>query len=114
MFTEGEPIKREEEEAAEGIGYDDIGGCGLQMNKIREMIELPLRHPQLFKVLGVKPPKGVLLFGPPGCGKTLIAKAIANETGAFFLIVNGPEIMSKMQGEAENNLRKAFEECEKN
>ena len=80
------------------------------MNKIREMIELPLRHPQLFKVLGVKPPKGVLLFGPPGCGKTLIA----NETGAFFFIVNGPEIMSKMQGEAENNLRKAFEECEKN
>ena len=84
------------------------------MTKIREMIELPLRHPQLFKVLGVKPPKGVLLFGPPGCGKTLIAKAIANETGAFFFIVNGPEIMSKMQGEAENNLRKAFEECEKN
>jgi transitional endoplasmic reticulum ATPase len=114
LFTEGEPIKREEEEAAEGIGYDDIGGCGLQMAKIREMIELPLRHPQLFKVLGVKPPKGVLLFGPPGCGKTLIAKAIANETGAFFFIVNGPEIMSKMQGEAENNLRKAFEECEKN
>ena len=66
------------------------------MTKIREMIELPLRHPQLFKVLGVKPPKGVLLFGPPGCGKTLIAKAIANETGAFFFIVNGPEIMSKM------------------
>lgn len=66
------------------------------MAKIREMIELPLRHPNLFKVLGVKPPKGILLFGPPGCGKTLIAKAIANETGAFFFIVNGPEIMSKM------------------
>jgi transitional endoplasmic reticulum ATPase len=68
----------------------------------------------LFKTLGVKPPKGVLLFGPPGSGKTLIAKAIANETGAFFFLLNGPEIMSKMQGEAESNLRKAFEECEKN
>jgi len=84
------------------------------MANIREIIELPLRHPNLFRVLGVKPPKGILLFGPPGCGKTLIAKAIASETGAFFFIVNGPEIMSKMQGEAENNLRKAFDECEKN
>ena len=85
-----------------------------QLAKIREMIELPLRHPQLFKTLGVKPPKGVLLFGPPGSGKTLIAKAIANETGAFFFLLNGPEIMSKMQGQAEANLRQAFEECEKN
>lgn len=78
------------------------------------MIELPLRHPQLFKTLGVKPPRGVLLFGPPGSGKTLIARAIANETGAFFFLLNGPEIMSKMAGEAEANLRKAFEEAEKN
>jgi len=114
VYTEGEPISRDEDEAADGIGYDDIGGCGPQMAKIREMVELPLRHPQLFKVLGVKPPKGVLLFGPPGSGKTLIAKAIANETGAFFYCLNGPEIMSKMQGQAEENLRKAFEECEKN
>ena len=114
LFDEGEPINREDEEAADGVGYDDIGGCRKQMAKIREMIELPLRHPQLFKTLGVKPPKGVLLFGPPGSGKTLIAKAIANETGAFFFLLNGPEIMSKMQGEAESNLRKAFEECEKN
>jgi len=114
LFDEGEPISREDEEAADGVGYDDIGGCRKQMAKIREMIELPLRHPQLFKTLGVKPPKGVLLFGPPGSGKTLIAKAIANETGAFFFLLNGPEIMSKMQGEAESNLRKAFEECEKN
>jgi len=114
LFDEGEPINREEEEQADGVGYDDIGGCRKQMAKIREMIELPLRHPTLFKTLGVKPPKGVLLFGPPGSGKTLIAKAIANETGAFFFLLNGPEIMSKMQGEAESNLRKAFEECEKN
>lgn len=78
------------------------------------MVELPLRHPQLWKVLGVKPPRGVLLFGPPGTGKTLIAKAVANETGAFFFLINGPEIMSKMAGEAEGNLRKAFEEAEKN
>ena len=74
------------------------------MAAIREMIELPLRHPQLFKTLGVKPPKGVLLFGPPGSGKTLIARAIANETGAFFFLLNGPEIMSKMAGQAEENL----------
>jgi transitional endoplasmic reticulum ATPase len=78
------------------------------------MIELPLRHPALFKTLGVKPPRGVLLYGPPGSGKTLIARAIANETGAFFFLLNGPEIMSKMAGEAEANLRKAFEEAEKN
>lgn len=78
------------------------------------MIELPLKHPALFKTLGISPPKGVLLFGPPGCGKTMIARAIANETGAFFFLINGPEIMSKMAGEAEGNLRKAFEEAEHN
>jgi len=84
------------------------------MAQIREMIELPLRHPALFKTLGVKPPRGVLLYGPPGSGKTLIARAVANETGAFFFLINGPEIMSKMAGESEANLRKAFEEAEKN
>jgi transitional endoplasmic reticulum ATPase len=114
LFDEGEPIKREDEDQLDGVGYDDIGGCRKQMASIREMIELPLRHPQLFKTLGVKPPRGVLLFGPPGSGKTLIARAIANETGAFFFLINGPEIMSKMAGEAEGNLRKAFEEAEKN
>jgi len=114
LFDEGEPIKREEEEQLDGVGYDDIGGCRKQMAQIREMIELPLRHPTLFKTLGVKPPRGVLLYGPPGSGKTLIARAIANETGAFFFLLNGPEIMSKMAGEAEANLRKAFEEAEKN
>ena len=114
LFDEGEAINRDDENDAEEVGYDDIGGCRKQMAKIREMIELPLRHPQLFKTLGVKPPKGVLLYGPPGSGKTLIAKAIANETGAFFFLLNGPEIMSSKPGEAEENLRKAFEECEKN
>lgn len=114
IHCEGEPVKREDEEKADDVGYDDIGGCRRQMAQIREMIELPLRHPTLFKTLGVKPPRGVLLFGPPGSGKTLIAKAVANETGAFFFLINGPEIMSKMAGESEANLRKAFEEAEKN
>ena len=114
IFDEGEPIKREEEEKLDGVGYDDIGGCRKQMALIREMIELPLRHPTLFKTLGVKPPRGVLLYGPPGSGKTLIARAIANETGAFFFLLNGPEIMSKMAGQAEENLRKAFAEADAN
>merc|ERR1719331_3757736 len=96
------------------VGYDDVGGVRKQMAQIRELVELPLRHPTLFKTLGVKPPRGVLLHGPPGTGKTLIARAVANETGAFFFLINGPEIMSKMAGESESNLRKAFEEAEKN
>ncbi len=114
IHCEGEPVKREDEERMDEVGYDDIGGCRRQMAQIREMIELPLRHPTLFKTLGVKPPRGVLLYGPPGSGKTLIARAVANETGAFFFLINGPEIMSKMAGESESNLRKAFEEAEKN
>ena len=88
------------------VGYDDIGGVRKQLAQIRELVELPLRHPQLFKTIGVKPPKGILLYGPPGSGKTLIARAVANETGAFFVVVNGPEIMSKLAGESESNLRK--------
>lgn len=114
LFTEGEPIVREDEDKNNDVGYDDVGGCRKQMALIREMIELPLRHPALFKTLGVKPPRGVLLYGPPGSGKTLIARAVANETGAFFFLINGPEIMSKMAGESESNLRKAFEDAEKN
>ncbi|KAF7021813.1 hypothetical protein CFC21_034704 [Triticum aestivum] len=87
---------------------------GKPLTLIRELVELPLRHPQIFKTISVKPPKGILLYGPPGSGKTLIARAVANETGAFFFLINGPEIMSKMAGESESNLRKAFEEAEKN
>jgi len=114
-FSEGDPVKREDEEAnLADVGYDDIGGCRKQMAQIRELVELPLRHPQLFKSIGIKPPRGLLLFGPPGTGKTLMARAVANETGAFFFLINGPEIMSKMAGESESNLRKAFEEAEKN
>merc|ERR1719265_2859318 len=114
IHCEGEPVKREDEERLDDAGYDDIGGCKKQMGQIREMIELPLRHPALFKTLGVKPPRGVLLYGPPGSGKTLLARAVANETGAFFFLINGPECMSKMAGESEANLRRAFEEAEKN
>ncbi|XP_059640318.1 cell division control protein 48 homolog A-like [Cornus florida] len=114
IFCGGEPIKREDEERLNEIGYDDVGGVRKQMAQIRELVELPLRHPQLFKSIGVKPPKGILLYGPPGSGKTLIARAVANETGAFFFLINGPEIMSKLAGESESNLRKAFVEAEKN
>ncbi|XP_050121065.1 cell division cycle protein 48 homolog [Malus sylvestris] len=114
IFCEGEPVKREDEERLEDVGYDDVGGVRKQMAQIRELVELPLRHPQLFKSIGVKPPKGILLYGPPGTGKTLIARAVANETGAFFVLINGSEIMSKMAGESESNLRKVFEEAEKN
>jgi len=114
IFCEGEPINREDEEKLDEVGYDDVGGVRKQMAQIRELVELPLRHPQLFKTIGVKPPKGILLYGPPGSGKTLIARAVANETGAFFFLINGPEIMSKLAGESESNLRKAFEEAEKN
>ena len=78
---------------------------------LRELVELPLRHPDVFHAVGVPPPKGVLLFGPPGCGKTMLAKALATETGAFFFLVNGPEIMSKVAGESEANLRKVFEQA---
>merc|ERR1711892_38697 len=115
IHHEGEPIRREDiDDQLNEVGYDDIGGARKQMAQIREMVELPLRHPGLFKAIGVKPPRGILLFGPPGTGKTLMARAVANETGAFFFLINGPEIMSKMAGESESNLRKAFEEAEKN
>lgn len=115
IHCEGEPIQREDEEGnLNEVGYDDIGGCRKQMAQVRELVELPLRHPQLFKSIGIKPPRGILMYGPPGTGKTLMARAVANETGAFFFLINGPEIMSKMAGESESNLRKAFEEAEKN
>jgi transitional endoplasmic reticulum ATPase len=114
IHCDGEPIKRDDEDKLDEVGYDDIGGCRKQLALIRELVELPLRHPTLFKSIGVKPPKGILMYGPPGSGKTLIARAIANETGAFFFVINGPEIMSKLAGESESNLRKAFEEAEKN
>ncbi|MCS6769204.1 MAG: CDC48 family AAA ATPase [Candidatus Caldarchaeum sp.] len=119
MVTEGTvveisttPAKRLEE--VSGVTYEDIGGLHDELQRIREMIELPLKHPELFKHLGIEPPKGVILYGPPGTGKTLIAKAIANETGAHFVSINGPEIMSKFYGESEARLREVFQEAEQN
>jgi len=106
------PVKRIEEVG--GVTYEDIGGLHEELQRIREMVELPLKHPELFRHLGIDPPKGVILWGPPGCGKTLIAKAIANETGAHFISINGPEIMSKFYGESEARLREIFKEAEEN
>ena len=96
------------------VTYEDIGGLDEAIQKIREMVELPLRHPELFHRLGIEPPKGILLYGPPGCGKTLLAKAVANESNAHFISISGPEIMSKWYGQSEENLRKIFKEAEDN
>ncbi|PIU10577.1 AAA family ATPase, partial [Candidatus Kuenenbacteria bacterium CG08_land_8_20_14_0_20_37_23] len=97
-----------------GITYEDIGGLKKEIGRIREMIELPLKYPELFERLGIDPPKGVLLHGPPGCGKTLIARAVANETDAYFTHISGPEIMSKFYGESEGRLREVFEDAQEN
>ncbi len=96
------------------VTYDDVGGLRDAMQKMREMIELPLRHPELFERLGIEPPKGVLLYGPPGTGKTLLAKAVANESDANFFYIGGPEVISKYVGESEERLRKLFKEAEEN
>ena len=96
------------------VTYEDIGGLKEEVQRIREMVELPLRHPELFQRLGIDPPKGVLLYGPPGCGKTLLAKAVANESNAYFLSINGPEIMSKFYGESEARLREIFQKAQEN
>jgi transitional endoplasmic reticulum ATPase len=109
-----EEAAREVEIEGPRVSYEDIGGLHEEILKVREMIELPLKHPELFDRLGIDPPKGVLLHGPPGTGKTLIAKAVANESNANFYTINGPEIMSKFYGQSEENLRKIFEEAEKN
>ncbi|KAM4096468.1 hypothetical protein ACJW30_08G107100 [Castanea mollissima] len=114
IFCGGEPVRREDEDKLDEVGYDDVGGVRKQMAQIHELVELPLWHPQLFESIGVKAPKGILLYGPPGSGKKLIARAVANETGAFFFYINGQEIMSKLDGESESNLQKTFEEAEKN
>ena len=102
------------DEKAIDVTYEDIGGLDEELKKIREMVELPLKHPEIFERLGIEPPKGVLLHGPPGTGKTLLAKSIANETNSNFILINGPEVMSKFYGQSEENIRKKFEEAEKN
>lgn len=108
-----EPV-REGEVLTPTVTYEDIGGLKEELMKVREMIELPLKHAELFERLGIDPPKGVLLYGPPGTGKTLIAKAVANEAGANFYSIQGPEIMSKYYGQSEERLREKFEEAQKN
>ncbi len=105
-----EEVKR----AVPDVTYEDIGGLKRELRLVREMIELPLKHPELFQRLGIEPPKGVLLYGPPGTGKTLIAKAVANEVDAHFISISGPEIMSKYYGESEQRLREIFEEAKEN
>jgi transitional endoplasmic reticulum ATPase len=110
------PYQPEEEKKGEvsDVHYEDIGGLTRELEMVREMIELPLRHPELFERLGIEPPKGVLLYGPPGTGKTLIAKAVANEVDAHFISLSGPEIMSKYYGESEGKLREVFDEAQEN
>jgi transitional endoplasmic reticulum ATPase len=107
-------VQASQEGKVPSITYEDIGGIRNEIARVREMIELPLRHPELFKRLGVEAPKGVLLHGPPGTGKTLLARAVANETNANFYSIGGPEIMSKYYGESEEKLRNVFEQAEKN
>ncbi|MDU9375438.1 ATP-dependent zinc metalloprotease FtsH [Methanocorpusculaceae archaeon Sp1] len=115
--TEIDFLYNEEHEKFEGtksISYEDIGGLKGELRRVREMIELPIRHPELFETMSIEPPKGVLLYGPPGTGKTLIAKAVANESRAHFISIAGPEIISKYYGESEQRLREVFEEAETN
>ena len=109
-----EAIDDEDIAGGKEIAYEDIGGIGSQLQKVREMIELPLKHPELFRRLGIDPPKGVLLHGPPGTGKTMIAKAVASEVNAHFKSINGPEIISKYYGESEKQLREVFVEASEN
>ena len=114
IVIKDEAIDDEDVGQSQGITYEDIGGIGSQLLKVREMIELPLKHPELFRRLGIDPPKGVLLHGPPGTGKTMIAKAVATETNAHFTSINGPEIISKYYGESEKQLREIFDEAANN
>lgn len=110
---EGQPVEKEFNDL-DNAGYDQIGGASKHLAAVRELVELPLRHAELWRKLGINPPRGVLLTGPPGCGKTAMARAVAAETGAFFFVINGPEVISKKAGESESNLRRAFEDAEKN
>ena len=110
---EGEPLEKETDDL-EGAGYDMIGGASKHLAAVRELVELPLRHPELWRKLGINTPRGVLLTGPSGSGKTAMARAVAAETGAYFFVINGPEVISKRAGESETNLRRAFEDAEAN
>ncbi len=117
VIVKSEPVREEVVARARKIPkvtWEDIGDLEEAKQKIREIVELPMKHPEIFKHLGIEPPKGILLHGPPGTGKTLLAKALANEIGAYFIVINGPEIMSKYYGESEQRLREIFKEAEEN
>ena len=111
---DGEPIVKDDSDDLDGAGYDMIGGASKHLAAVRELVELPLRHPELWRKLGINTPRGVLLTGPPGSGKTAMARAVAAETGAYFFVINGPEVISKRSGESETNLRRAFEDAAAN
>jgi len=116
VFTEGEPLEAKDDLSADDdvVGYDDIGGLDKQLATLRELVDLPLLHPAVFDEVGIRPPRGVLLTGPPGSGKTMVAQAVQSETGVHFQQINGPEVMSKRSGESEAGLRKVFEDAEAN
>jgi len=116
LFTEGDPLGEKDDHASEDvvIGYEDIGGLDKQLATLRELVDLPLLHPEVFAEIGVRAPRGVLLLGPPGSGKTMVANAVKSETGVYFQTINGPEVMSKRSGDSEAGLRKVFEDAEAN
>ena len=114
LYPDGDPLTEEDLEEDEVIGYEDIGGLHKQISMIHELVHLPLKHPEVFARLGVPPPRGMLLHGPPGSGKTMLAKAMKTEVGIYFKQLNGPEVMSKRSGESEAGLRKVFEEAKEN
>ena len=111
-FPVGDPVRRDDESLA-CVGYDDIGVCRKQLAQIRDYVELPLRHPKLFKSIGAKPPRGILLVGPSGSGQRLIARAIADQAGVFFFEIHGPDIMGQTADESKNNLAAIFQATKK-
>jgi len=115
IFTEGDPLLDDAMSTADDlVGYEDIGGMSKQLATLTELIDLPLKQPAVFEAIGVRPPRGVLIHGPPGSGKTMVANAVKTETGVYFKTLNGPEVMSKRSGESEEGLRKAFEDAQAN
>jgi ATP-dependent 26S proteasome regulatory subunit len=115
VVSDGDALTREDDDdALNEVTYDDVGGCDKAVELVRELVEMPLRHPELFSSVGIPPPHGLLLHGAPGSGKTLLTRAVACETGVYVKVINGPEVMSRKSGESESNLREAFEDARRN